>query len=305
MWRRRFLHWLNRNTTSRSRTNISAHYDLGNDFFRLFLDESMTYSCGFFEDKASTLAQAQQAKLRIICSKLQLSREDRIVEIGTGWGGFAIYAAKNYGCHVTTTTISDEQYVHVSKLIAKEELADNITLLKKDYRHLEGKFDKLVSVEMIEAVGPQFLDTYLKKCSGLLKSDGIMLLQAITMQDQLYDRALGSVDFIQKYIFPGGFIPSVTAIVESAKRVSDMRLFDLEDIGPHYAKTLMQWKQSFLSRLEEVKSLGYADEFIRMWDYYLCYSAGGFMERALSDAHFIFVKPNNRIEFQRSKFPEN
>ena len=305
IWRRRFLHWLNRNTTSRSRRNIRSHYDLGNEFFKLFLDESMTYSCGFFEDKSSTLAKAQQAKLRIICSKLQLSREDRIVEIGTGWGGFAIYAAKNYGCHVTTTTISDEQYVHVSKLIAKEELADNITLLKKDYRHLEGEFDKLVSVEMIEAVGPQFLDTYLKKCSGLLKSDGIMLLQAITMQDQRYDRALSSVDFIQKYIFPGGFIPSVTAIVESAKRVSDMRLFDLEDIGPHYAKTLMQWKQSFFSRLEEVKSLGYADEFIRMWDYYLCYSAGGFMERVLSDAHFIFVKPNNRIEFQRSKFQED
>ena len=299
-WRRRFLHWLNRNTTSRSRKNIRAHYDLGNEFFKLFLDESMTYSCGFFEDESSTLAQAQEAKLRIICSKLQLNKHDRIVEIGSGWGGFAIYAAKNYGCHVSTTTISDEQYAHVKKRIVEEELTNNIAILKRDYRDMEGEFDKLVSVEMIEAVGPQFLDTYLKKCSGLLKSDGIMLLQAITIQDQRYDRALNSVDFIQKYIFPGGFIPSVTAVVESARRVSDLRLFDLEDIGPHYAKTLMQWKNSFFNRLEEIKSLGYADEFIRMWDFYLSYSAGGFMERALSDAHFLFVKPENRIVFQRS-----
>ena len=299
-WRRRFLHWLNRNTTSRSRKNIRAHYDLGNEFFKLFLDESMTYSCGFFEDESSTLAQAQEAKLRIICSKLQLNKHDRIVEIGSGWGGFAIYAAKNYGCHVTTTTISDEQYAHVKKRVVEEELTNNIAILKRDYRDMEGEFDKLVSVEMIEAVGPQFLDTYLKKCSGLLKSDGIMLLQAITIQDQRYDRALNSVDFIQKYIFPGGFIPSVTAVVESARRVSDLRLFDLEDIGPHYAKTLMQWKNSFFNRLEEIKSLGYADEFIRMWDFYLSYSAGGFMERALSDAHFLFVKPENRIVFQRS-----
>ncbi|MAJ87708.1 MAG: class I SAM-dependent methyltransferase [Cellvibrionales bacterium TMED148] len=298
-WRRRFLHWLNRNTTSRSRKNIKAHYDLGNEFFKLFLDESMTYSCGFFEDESSTLAQAQEAKLRIICSKLQLNKHDRIVEIGSGWGGFAIYAAKNYGCHVTTTTISDEQYAHVKKRIVEEELTNNIALLKRDYRDMEGEFDKLVSVEMIEAVGSQFLDTYLKKCSSLLKPDGVMLLQAITIQDQRYDRALKSVDFIQKYIFPGGFIPSVTAVVESARRVSDLRLFDLEDIGPHYARTLMQWKNSFFNRLEEVKSLGYADEFVRMWDFYLSYSAGGFMERALSDAHFLFVKPDNRIVFQR------
>ncbi len=305
LWHRKFSHWLNRNTASRSRKNIKAHYDLGNELFRLFLDESMTYSCGFFEDESSTLAQAQEAKLKMICSKLQLSRRDKIVEIGSGWGGFAIYAAKNYGCHITTTTISDEQYAHVKKLIAEEELTDNIAVLKKDYREMEGKFDKLVSVEMIEAVGPQFLDTYLRKCSGLLKQDGTMLLQAITMQDQRYDRALNSVDFIQKYIFPGGFIPSVTAVVESAKRVSDLRLFDLEDIGPHYAKTLMQWKSRFFNRLEEVKSLGYADEFIRMWDFYLSYSAGGFMERALSNAHFLFVKPDNRIVSQRSHFRQD
>ena len=294
----RLVHWVNRNTRSGSRRNIGAHYDLGNNFFKLFLDQSMMYSCAYYNHQKSNLDEAAEAKLRRICDKLQLAESDRVIEIGSGWGGFAIYAARRYGCHVTTTTISDEQYAYAQKRIEEEGLQDSITLLKDDYRVLKGQYDKLVSIEMIEAVGPQFLDAYLRACSDLLKPHGIMLIQAITMRDQRYDRAVKSVDFIQRYIFPGGFIPCIAAISLGIKKVTDLRLLNLEDIGPHYARTLEDWRGSFISNLPEIRDLGYSEEFIRMWEFYLCYCEGGFHERVLGNVQLVFAKPQNRLNWK-------
>jgi cyclopropane-fatty-acyl-phospholipid synthase len=285
---------LNRNSMEGSRKNISAHYDLGNDFFELFLDPTMMYSCGIFENSETTMGQASRAKLKRICDKLNLKPGDRVVEIGTGWGGFAIYAAKHYGCHVTTTTISQKQYEWAKRRIQEENLEDRITLLFEDYRKLEGQYDKLVSIEMIEAVGHRYYDTYFKKCSDLLKPDGIMLIQAITIADQRYEQAKHSVDFIQRYIFPGSCIPSNTAILNSTTRASDLRLFHLEDFGPHYATTLRLWKEQLFRNRDQVRERGYPDSLLRMWDFYLCYCEGGFFERAISDVHYIFSKPLNR-----------
>lgn len=297
---RRFAHWLNRNTQVGSRRNIEAHYDLGNDMFETFLDPSMMYSSGYYPADDSTLDQAAEAKLKRICDKLQLSSGDHVIEIGSGWGGFAIYAATHYGCKVTTTTISKQQYELAQQRITDAGLEDKITLLLQDYRNLQGHYDKLVSIEMIEAVGHQYLDTYFAKCSSLLKPDGIMLIQAITIADQNYDRAIKSVDFIQRFIFPGGFIPSVSAIANSIKQATDMRLFHLEDIGPHYATTLEHWRQRFFDNIEQIKALGYSEQFVRMWEFYLCYSEGGFLERVLGDAQLVFIKPQNRIDWRRS-----
>jgi len=291
---RRILHWLNRNSRQGSRRNIAAHYDLGNDLFQLFLDETMAYSCGIFETPHSTLHEASLAKFDTVCRKLDLRPGDRVVEIGTGWGGFAVHAARHYGAQVTTTTISREQHDYAARLIAREGLEGSVTLLLDDYRDLTGNYDKLVSIEMIEAVGHRYLDTYMRKVSSLLKPDGMALIQAITLQDQYYQEALDSVDFIQRFIFPGSFIPSVSAIVESAGRATDMKLFHLADIGPHYATTLAAWRERFMSRLPEVRALGYPDEFIRMWEFYLCYCEGGFLERQLGDVHALFTKPGCR-----------
>ena len=293
-------HWLNRNTQSGSRRNIEAHYDLGNEMFELFLDPTMMYSSAYYPKPESTLEEASVAKLKRICDKLQLTSDDHVIEIGTGWGGFAIYAASHYGCKVTTTTISKEQHAMAASRVAAAGLEDKITLLMEDYRDLSGQYDKLVSIEMIEAVGHQYLDTYFGKCSSLLKPEGIMLIQAITIADQYYDQAINSVDFIQKFIFPGGFIPSVSAIAGSVKQSTDMRLFHLEDIGPHYATTLQHWRERFFENIEQVKALGYSDQFIRMWEFYLCYSEGGFLERALGNAHLVFIKPENRIDWRGS-----
>ncbi len=290
----KMLHWLNRNTRSGSRRNIEAHYDLGNDLFRLFLDESMMYSCAVYESSDSTLEQASQAKLERICRKLDLKPSDHVVEIGTGWGGFAIYAARHYGCRVTTTTISQGQYELAKQRVQEYGLADQITVLCKDYRDLEGQYDKLVSIEMIEAIGHQYMPTYFKKCSQLLKPEGMMLLQAITIADQRYKAALRSVDFIQRYIFPGSFIPSVSAMTGAVAQYTDMRLYNLEDIGPHYATTLRHWRERFFARLGEVRSLGYSTQFIRMWDFYLSYCEGGFIEQAIGDVHMLLVKPQSR-----------
>jgi cyclopropane-fatty-acyl-phospholipid synthase len=291
---RRILHWLNHNSPQGSRRNIAAHYDLGNDLFRLFLDETMAYSCGIFETPQSTLHEASLAKFDAVCRKLELKPGERLVEIGTGWGGFAVHAARNYGVHVTTTTISREQHDHAAALVAREGLGERITLLLDDYRDLTGTYDKLVSIEMIEAVGHRYLDTYMGKISALLQPQGAALIQAITLQDQHYEQALKSVDFIQRFIFPGSFIPSVSAIIDSATRSTDMKLFHLEDIGPHYATTLAAWRERFMSRLPEVRALGYPDEFIRMWQFYLCYCEGGFLERQLGDVHALFTKPGCR-----------
>lgn len=288
------LHWLNRNTRDGSRRNIAAHYDLGNAMFQLFLDPTMMYSSAIFDTPDMSLEQASISKLDRICRKLALKPEDHVLEIGTGWGGFAIHAAGRYGCKVTTTTISQAQYDLACERVASAGLSHLVTILLKDYRELEGQFDKLVSIEMIEAVGHQFYDTYFATCARLLKPDGMFLLQAITIADQRYDAARKSVDFIQRYIFPGSCIPSVTALLDSVTRASDLRLFNLEDIGPHYARTLAEWRKNFFANIEQVRALGYSEEFIRMWEFYLCYCEGGFEERALGDVHMLLVKPGNR-----------
>ena len=290
----KILHYLNRNTTDGSRKNIAAHYDLGNDFFKLWLDPSMMYSAAIFEPADCDLEAASLKKLQVICDKLDLKPTDHVIEIGTGWGGFAIYAAKHYGCKVTTTTISKQQYDEAVLRVNAENLNDKITLLLNDYRDLSGTYDKLVSIEMIEAVGHQFYDIYFKKCASLLKPEGLALIQAITIVDQRFDAAKNSVDFIQRYIFPGSNIPSVTALLSSMTKSSDFRLFDCEDIGPHYATTLRKWNENFFANIEAVRKLGYSEEFIKMWQFYLCYCEGGFAERALGDVHLLLAKPQNR-----------
>jgi cyclopropane-fatty-acyl-phospholipid synthase len=289
------IHWLNRNTREGSRRNISAHYDLGNDMFRLFLDDNMMYSSAIYPDSHSSLEEAAEFKLERICQKLELTENDHVLEIGTGWGGFALYAAKNYGCRITTTTISKEQYELAKKRVESEGLQDKITLLLRDYRDLNGQFDKLVSIEMIEAIGHQYINTYFKKCSELLKPEGMMLIQAITIADQRYKAALKEVDFIKRYIFPGCFIPSNTAMQNAITESTDMRVQDLEDIGFHYARTLHDWQKRFFANIEKVKALGYPDEFIRLWEFYLCYCEGGFAERATSNVQLLLVKPENRV----------
>lgn len=293
---RRILHRINRNTRAGSRRNISTHYDLGNDFFRLWLDETMMYSSAIFERQDMSLHEASVAKLERICRKLQLSPEDHVLEIGTGWGGFALHAASRYGCRVTTTTISREQFEHAKQRVADAGLEDRVTLLLLDYRDLDGQYDKIVSIEMIEAVGHEFLDTYFSRCADLLKPQGMMLLQAITIADQRYQAALKSVDFIQRYIFPGGFLPSVTAMLQSVTRSSDMRLYHLEDIGAHYARTLNCWRRSFLSQLRKIREMGYSDSFLRMWNYYYCYCEGAFIERAIGTVQMLLVRPDCRRE---------
>jgi cyclopropane-fatty-acyl-phospholipid synthase len=292
---RRLLHYFNRNTRAGSQRNIAAHYDLGNDFFELILDPTLMYSCAIFSRPDSTLEEAAIAKVDRICRKLDLRANDHILEIGTGWGGFAIHAAKNYGCRVTTTTISRAQHDYALKKIAEQGLGDRITVLFKDYRDLGGQFDKAVSIEMIEAVGRQFLDSYFRKCGELLKPDGVMLLQAITIADQFYESAVRNVDFIKKYIFPGSFIPSVTALCNSITRASDIRLFHLEDITPNYALTLKNWRLRMFQNIERVRALGYPEEFIRMWEFYLCYCEGGFRERYIGDVQMLLTKPDSRI----------
>ena len=288
------LHWLNRNTQTGSRKNIAAHYDLGNDFFRLMLDDTMMYSSAIFAEPQMSLFAAQTHRLDTLCNKLDLKPSDHLLEIGTGWGGLSIYAAKYYGCNVTTTTISREQYNLAKQRVAEEGLADKITVLLEDYRDLTGQYDKLVSVEMIEAVGHHYYDTYFEKCASLLKPNGLMVLQAITIADQQYVEASKSVDFIKRFIFPGSCIPSNTAMLNAVTRSSDMRLYDLSDIGPHYATTLEKWRENVFANYEGIKSLGYSDEFLRMWEFYLCYCEGGFMERVISDVHMVLVKPLNR-----------
>jgi len=290
----KLLHRMNRNTADGSRRNIAAHYDLGNDMFKLFLDPTMMYSSAIFDHPEMSLEQASISKLDRICRKLDLTPDDHVLEIGTGWGGFAIHAAGRYGCKVTTTTISQAQFDLAIERIRDAGLQEKVTILLKDYRELEGQFDKLVSIEMIEAVGHQYYDTYFAACARLLKPEGMMLLQGITIADQRYESAKNSVDFIQRYIFPGSCIPSVTALLSSITRASDLRLFNLEDIGPHYARTLAEWRHNFFANIEQVRALGYPEEFIRMWEFYLCYCEGGFEERALGDIHMLLVKPHNR-----------
>ncbi|MBW8310873.1 MAG: cyclopropane-fatty-acyl-phospholipid synthase family protein [Rhizobium sp.] len=287
-------HALRRNTRSGSRKNIAAHYDLGNELFKLFLDESMMYSSAVFADGNESLETAQWRKLERISRKLDLKPGDHLVEIGTGWGGMALHAARHHGCRVTTTTISKEQHGLAVERIAAAGLSDRVTVLLEDYRDLSGAYDKLVSIEMIEAIGHQYLETYLAKCASLLKPEGLALVQAITIEDHRYEQALHSVDFIKRFIFPGSFIPCVSAITRAAANASDLRLLNLEDIGPSYALTLRHWRQRFLDRLDEVRALGYDERFIRMWEFYLCYCEGGFLERSIGDVHLLLARPGNR-----------
>jgi len=299
MWNR-----FRRNTRDGSRRNIAAHYDLGNDLFKLFLDDNMMYSSAIFADESETLGtesleQASTRKIDRICRKLDLQPSDHVVEIGTGWGGFAMHAASHFGCRVTTTTISAEQHALATERVAAAGLQDRITLLLKDYRDLDdgrsaGGYDKLVSIEMIEAIGHQYMDTYFRKCASLLKPEGLALIQAITIEDTRYQQALKSVDFIKRHVFPGSFIPCVSAMLEASARVSDLRLLNLEDIGSSYAITLSHWRKRFLARIDSVRQLGYDERFMRMWEYYLCYCEGGFLERSIGTVQMLFARPGNR-----------
>ena len=290
----RLYHRWHPNHRRGSRRNIEAHYDLGNALFELMLDETMCYSSGIFPAADSTLREASIEKMDRICRKLDLQPGDEVLEIGSGWGGFAMHAAANYGCRVTTTTISQEQYALARKRIEDAGLSDRVTLLNADYRDLQGQFDKLVSIEMIEAVGHKYLDAYFACCSRLLKPEGTMLIQGIVMNDQRYAQYLRSVDFIQRYVFPGGCLPSVGAMVQSVGRATDLRLVHLEDFAPHYARTLSEWRARFLDRLEDVRCLGYTERFIRLWLYYLSYCEAAFAERYIGVVQVQFDKPRCR-----------
>ena len=292
----KLFHWINRNTREGARRNIAAHYDLGNDFFALWLDETMMYSSAIFPHPEASLHEAQLHRLDRICRKLDLGPGDHVVEIGTGWGGFALHAAQNYGCRVTTTTISGEQHAKARQRIVDAGLHDRITLLQDDFRDLEGQFDKLVSIEMIEAIDHGLFETYFRKCGELLKPDGAMLIQAITIADQRYEQYRKEVDFIRRYIFPGSGLPSSAVMTGSVARHTDMRLLDLEDIGLDYATTLAHWRRNFEACLDEVRAQGYPESFIRMWTFYLCYCEGAFRERAISDLQLVFSKPECRLQ---------
>lgn len=287
----KLLHLQNANTQSGSKKNILAHYDLGNDLYTRFLDPTMMYSCAIYSDSYQTIDQAQKNKLDVICKKLDLKVDDHLIEIGTGWGGLAIFAVQNYGCKVTTTTISDEQYAYASEKVKQLGLEDRITLLKKDYRLLEGEFDKLVSIEMIEAVGHEFMTSFFDKCNSLLKPDGKMLIQAITIADQRYNSYRKNIDFIQKYIFPGGCLPSVSVMSDHIKNSTDMMIDKIEDIGLHYARTLNDWRVNFDNNWHEIQQFGFDETFQRLWHYYFAYCEGAFLERVISTHHIVARKP--------------
>ncbi len=300
----RLRHLARKNTPEGSRRNIHEHYDLGNEFYQLFLDPTMNYSAGifdhsvsdqFFPDAQSSMHAASLVKMRHICERLQLQPGQKVVEIGTGWGALAIHMAKNYGVDVTTTTISKEQYDHAVAAVKSNGLENQVTVLQKDYRDLEGKFDRLVSVEMIEAVGHQFLDTYFAKCDSLLKDDGAMLIQAIAISEQNYESYRKGVDFIRAYVFPGGCLPSISSINQSIGRATSMRMIGLEDISQDYADTLRQWRVAFMRRLPEVRTLGFDDAFIRLWHFYLCYCEAAFAERRCNSLQVMFAKNKSEL----------
>jgi cyclopropane-fatty-acyl-phospholipid synthase len=288
------LHRMNKNSKKGSGRNIQAHYDIGNELFELFLDNNMMYSSAIYPHTGATLEEASEYKLDVICRKLDLQASDHLLEIGAGWGGLAIHAASRYGCRVTTTTISKEQFQLASERIKNAGLGDRITVLLQDYRDLQGEYDKLVSVEMIEAVGHQYFGVYFNKCSQLLKQNGLMLLQTITIADQLYESTRRTVDFIRRYIFPGGCLPSVHIIMRHIADNTDMQLRHMDEFGEHYARTLAEWRERFFRQIEQVKALGYPESFVNMWEYYLCYCEGGFLEKSIGVTQMLFGKPQNR-----------
>ena len=289
-----YIHSFRQNSLDGSKKNILAHYDLSNEFYQLWLDETMTYSCGVFDNKSSTLEEASVEKLDRICRKLQLTDRDSVLEIGTGWGSFAIHAVKNYGCKITTSTISDAQYELAKERINQEGLTDRIILLKDDYRKLTGQYDKIVSIEMIEAVGHEYVPVFFKIVSSLLKEDGLFVMQGITYNDQNFDVYKNSVDFIKKYIFPGSCLISVSQVTETMKKYTDLSIVHLEDITVHYARTLKIWRENFQSSIPSIKALGFSSAFIKMWDFYFVYCEAGFRERHIGDYQFVFSKPGAR-----------
>ena len=293
----RALHWLRRNTRRGARRNIAAHYDLGNDFFSLFLDPTLTYSCGVFERPEASMEEASTAKYERLCRKLELRPEDHVLEIGTGWGGFCLHAAARYGCRVTSTTLSGEQRAFALERIEAAGLSERVSVLDRDYRELEGRFDKLVSIEMIEAVGAEHLPAYFRACGARLAAGGRAAIQAIVVPDQRYEGARRTVDFIKRYIFPGGCLPSVGALVGAASRASDLRLAHLEELTPHYAETLRRWRVRFAGNLDRIRRLGYPEPFLRMWEYYLRYCEAGFEERTIGLVQLVFERPGRPIPF--------
>ncbi|WP_175650799.1 SAM-dependent methyltransferase [Pseudomonas sp. Marseille-P9899] len=290
----RLLHRLNRNNRSGSRRNILAHYDLGNALFERLLDPTMMYSAAQFESPEQSLEQAQLNKLEGICRKLDLKADEHLLEIGTGWGSLAIHAATHHGCRVTTTTLSDAQYEHTRERVRALGLEQRITVLREDYRDLRGSFDKLVSIEMIEAVGHRYLPAYFRQCAARLKENGLMLLQVITIRDQRYAQARRSVDFIQRYIFPGGALPSLSVLLDTASRQTALNLIHMEDFGQDYARTLRHWRDNLNQSRSALLELGYDETFQRLWEFYLCYCQGGFEERAIGVAQLLWAGPTAR-----------
>jgi cyclopropane-fatty-acyl-phospholipid synthase len=289
-------HLLRPNTRGGARRNIHEHYDLGNDFFGLFLDETLSYSCGVFEQPNSSLHEASVAKLERVCRKLNLRPADHLVEIGTGWGGLALHAAGQYGCQVSTTTISEEQHRLATERVREARLAGRVQVLNRDYRDLEGQYDKLISIEMIEAVGHDYFDAFFHHASNLLRPNGMMLLQAIVIKDQFFAAHRNSVDFIRQHIFPGGCLPSVTALCDSMTRASDLRLVHLEEMSDHYTRTLRAWRERFWSRIDDVRKLGYSERFIRKWEYYLRYCEAAFEERQVNVVQMLLAKPRCHVD---------
>jgi cyclopropane-fatty-acyl-phospholipid synthase len=295
-WALRMVHALRRNTAAGARRNIAAHYDLGNAFFRLFLSDDLMYSSALFEREHDTLEVASTRKLDTICRKLQVREGDRVLEIGTGWGGFALHAARDYGCHVTTTTLSREQYDLARERVEQAGLQDRVTVLMRDFRELVGTYDKLASIEMVEAIGPENLQRYFACIGERLGPNGLALVQAITIEDHRYEHAVRSVDFIKRHVFPGSFIPSIAAMLSAKTAASDLTLLHLEDMGLSYARTLQAWRERFLEHLPQVRALGYDERFIRMWEFYLAYCEGGFRERSIGVAQMLFARPGYRID---------
>jgi cyclopropane-fatty-acyl-phospholipid synthase len=292
-WFNKISHYKKANSISGSRKNIAEHYDLNNDFFASFLDPTMTYSSAYFYKDGLSLEEAQLAKYERLCRQLHLKPTDHVLEIGSGWGGNAIYMAKNYGCKVTSLTISAEQHKLAVERVEEAGLSNKVNILMQDYRLMEGQFDKIVSIEMLEAVGHKYLDLYFKKCHDLLKKNGILALQVITSPDSRYDSLRKGVDWIQKHIFPGSLLPSVAAINGAINRTGDLTMVDLKDIGLHYATTLKLWFEQFNANLPTVRSLGFEDDFIRKWNYYLCYCEAAFAMRNINVMQLVYARPNN------------
>lgn len=289
----RVIHLLRPNSVRKSRANIREHYDLGNDFYRLFLDHSMTYSSGLFRRGDESLAQAQEAKYQRLCEQLRLKKSDHVLEIGCGWGGFCCYAARKYGCRITAVTISEEQLKFARELVAREGLTDRVDIVLRDYRHVTGEFDKIVSIEMLEAVGDRFLETYFKKCSAVLKPDGLLAVQMITCPDSRFDQLRRGVDWIQKHIFPGSLLLSVNRVNQALNRTGDLFLHDLKDMGDSYSRTLRMWRERFNAELPAVRGLGFDESFVRKWNYYLSYCEAAFGMRNISVVQAVYTRPNN------------